>query len=738
MYKMKKFLSIIIVSIFLVSSITALNAMARVPNGETYVEYHLDKPVVKQTEIEGIVYDYLELKDAPSFGDPGEPNLPIKSANILLPYGTCVEEIIVTPGEKISLGSNYNILPVSEPIPISMIKAVKAPSPDMTIYNSDDLFPGKFYDEIGVYIFRGYQILVLSLYPIQYKPESGEIFYYPNLNVDVNTITEDNIANSYLGRHSDSLDVVNKVDNPDIVDTYPLLNYDFTGHYDLMILTTTELKNAFQPLKQANDARGVSTQIKTLSDIKINPNSVTPEDIRDFIRTEYQSNGIQYVLFGGDKDVVPAKMLYVSGYDEDQQNRFYEDEMPSDLYFACLDGTYNYDGDEIWGEATDGDNGEDVDLMAEVFVGRACVDNAEDVNNFVEKTIDYLNTDYGDAYLGKVLMAGEELGPYGVAQWGGNYLDLQVDECDDSGYTTQGIPSDRYDIEYMYDRDWDNNYWMAQELVDVVNDNVLIINHDGHSSYQYNMKMSIDGVEAFENVKPFFAYSSGCMCGGFDQPNDDDCFAEYLTVKSPNAAFAAIMNARYGWFWAYSLDGDGVRFKRQFWDAIFDENIPVISKANQESKEDNLYILGRSCIRWTYYQLNYFGDPSVAFKLSMPPNKPEKPTGETSPEPNQAYQYSSSTSEPDGEQLYYMWDWGDGTLSEWDGPYNSGETVQASHSWSEKGTYDVRIKARDSHGVESEWSDPLSITMPKIKNSLRFRDIIRDILNYLRNNRLLT
>jgi len=54
------------------------------------------------------------------------------------------------------------------------------------------------------------------------------------------------------------------------------------------------------------------------------------------------------------------------------------------------------------------------------------------------------------------------------------------------------------------------------------------------------------------------------------------------------------MNARYGWFWAYSTDGDSQRFSREFWDAVFGENIPIISKANQDSKEDNLYLIQRS------------------------------------------------------------------------------------------------------------------------------------------------
>jgi hypothetical protein len=59
-----------------------------------------------------------------------------------------------------------------------------------------------------------------------------------------------------------------------------------------------------------------------------------------------------------------------------------------------------------------------------------------------------------------------------------------------------------------------------------------------------------------------------------------------------------------------------------------------------------------------------------------------------------------------------MWDWGDGTISEWVGPFGSGLTATAQHSWTEKGTYSVRVKAKDIQGDESNWSEPLSVTMP--------------------------
>jgi hypothetical protein len=49
------------------------------------------------------------------------------------------------------------------------------------------------------------------------------------------------------------------------------------------------------------------------------------------------------------------------------------------------------------------------------------------------------------------------------------------------------------------------------------------------------------------------------------------------------------------------------------------------------------------------------------------------------------------------------------------GPYNSGEECNASGIWFEKGNYEIKVKAIDIHGAESEWSDPLAISMPKNK-----------------------
>jgi len=712
--------------IFLSSFAIADNENVINKNQTITITYSFNNPYIEKVKINEKIYDKIIVPDLINSADPGEPYLPAKGAYILLPKNTEIKKINVFPSNKEYLGSDHYIIPCGEPIPLSMTDYEEKLEPNPEIYNSLDLFPGNLFNMIDNYFFRGYNILVLMLNPIQYVPATGEIFYYNNLTITIELADNKNSNTLLRGLINDKIEVLNKVDNPDIIETY--YKEDVTNvlnQYDLLILTTENLKQSFQPLKYAHEERGVRTEIKTLKEISIFPELVSPENIRDFIKNEYLNNGIEFVLLGGDADIVPAKMLYVSGLDEGKW--FYETEMPSDLYYACLDGEYNSDGDDKWGEPNDGDNGGDVDLIADIFIGRACVDNIQDVDNFVSKTIDYLDVDFNEEYLKNVCFAGEYLGDYGIASWGGNYLDQLIDESEFDEYNTIGIPSDNYNIDKLYDREWLNNDWEKEEMIQRINNNnIHIINHDGHSNYIYNMKMVTSDIEMLTNDNYFFAYSIGCMAGGFDDPNGYDCFAEFLNVKTDNGAFAVIMNARYGWFWSYSTDGDSSRYTRQFWDAVFGEKIPIISKANQDSKEDNLFLIERSCMRWTYYQLNLFGDPSIAFHISNPPDKPLTPSGVSTGKPGEEYIFITNSTDPENDKIFYLFDWDDENFSDWLGPYNSGEICETSHIWDEEGSYSIKVKAKDENGIESPWSDPLSITMPKnteLLNNLIFKFI---------------
>jgi len=100
------------------------------------------------------------------------------------------------------------------------------------------------------------------------------------------------------------------------------------------------------------------------------------------------------------------------------------------------------------------------------------------------------------------------------------------------------------------------------------------------------------------------------------------------------------------------------------------------------------------------------------------PNKPEKPTGKLQGKKGIEYTYSTRTVDPEGDQVRYEWDWGDGTTSGWVGPYDSDVTVEAKNTWGEEGAYEIKVRAKDTSGLISDWSDPLPISMPYNKRSI--------------------
>jgi hypothetical protein len=97
--------------------------------------------------------------------------------------------------------------------------------------------------------------------------------------------------------------------------------------------------------------------------------------------------------------------------------------------------------------------------------------------------------------------------------------------------------------------------------------------------------------------------------------------------------------------------------------------------------------------------------------FNQPPEIPNKPDG---PEVWAQFidtTFTSTTTDPGEESIYYLFDWGDGNNSGWIGPYGSGQTGEAAHNWTELGEFEVKVKAKDEYDVESDWSEPATITI---------------------------
>lgn len=151
---------------------------------------------------------------------------------------------------------------------------------------------------------------------------------------------------------------------------------------------------------------------------------------------------------------------------------------------------------------------------------------------------------------------------------------------------------------------------------------------------------------------------------------------------------------------------------------------------------DGLYFWTAESINDTLgkiYQFDYYGEvvnqwiePAFvgwsACIISVPndpPYLPDIPTGPISGSVGIEYNYTTSTIDPEDHQIYLKWDWDDGPISDWMGPYNSSVTIKSNHSWTKRGYYEIKVKAKDIYDAESNWSETLTV------------DIIDEKINFL-------
>ena len=102
---------------------------------------------------------------------------------------------------------------------------------------------------------------------------------------------------------------------------------------------------------------------------------------------------------------------------------------------------------------------------------------------------------------------------------------------------------------------------------------------------------------------------------------------------------------------------------------------------------------------------------SATIVLNNPPSTPTI-DGPSSGTTGTEYEYQICSTDPDGDDITYCMDWGDGAGERCYGPFPSGTCVTEKHTWSSDGTYTIKVKARDINQAESDWAT-LEVKMPK-------------------------
>ena len=527
----------------------------------------------------------LMIKDTMVLSEPGAPLIPYRAASILLPVDAVLKDVKVKTGTPL-VQTGFD-LPWGQP-PCTFSDTPVTVGKNEEIYGSDNFYPDTVFDIIGVEYFRGFAILNIHLYPVQYQPKSGTVHFYESMTVEVKFV-KGSRNKLYRGLSGDRKDVARIVDNPDMVETYdegvvPLATEEY------IIITSSTLASTFQELAdwKANFVNGASVYDTTYI-YSLYSTGDNQTKIRNFISSKYNNNGTKYVLLGGDTGVVPYRGFYIS------TGGYTDSDMAADMYYAHLNGTFDGDGDGRYGETTDG-----VDYYAEVAVGRAPVDNATEAAAFVDKVIAYEQMDKPE----RVCLHESRVGT-------NNSPDARCLAWNCDNYIPTG-----YTIEYLFEEDGNvsKDDWRAAWAAGPIA--VVHIGHGNTTVYYINYEVGgtvswyTSDVSSLTNTFYPWTTSVACITGEFEDTTSD-CLAEYY-VKDDCGAIGALYNDNYGWYMtndACALSGEFCEMEvRACWNDGYEKLGDILNRSRyylaSSAQSDSYY-------RWCFYERNLMGDPET-------------------------------------------------------------------------------------------------------------------------------
>ena len=556
--------------------------------------YHYSTPFSRT--LDG--YQILNFEGCRPTGDIGAPMLPWQSVSLMLPQGQEATSITVEFSDFVELDGSFNLYPVQPDRPISAEEPFEFVKNE-ELYRSDESFPIRTESEVKTQYMNGVGFALSGFTPMRYVAATGTVSYARTVKVKVQTNASRSDQSRKLWLRPENVSIMQKLaQNESVLATYQRRDA-MLPEYEVLVITPETYIGHFEDYINQYALQGLRVRVVSTEDIyAATTGRDNMEKIRNYILQEYEKSGITMVVLGGDVNLVPHRNLWCFA----QQG--YEDNVPSDLYYAGLDGTWNDDGDNKWGEI-----GED-DLFPEIGISRLPFNNMNDLERLLGKTFSYLN----EPVLGefhKTTLAGEHLGD---GYYASSDLERLVGQSDFNGYTTYGYDENVYEIGRVYETY--NHWWDPDELRDAIREGTQYVNHFGHANTTYvagwynwdinsNLFAGADGVD--HNYTVF--HSQGCICGDFA----DDCILEHM-VLNPTGVIAASGNSRYGW---YSTAGDAssAHFNRELVDAHVHERIPELALAFKEAKimtAPYVTMYGESgTMRWTLYALNVIGDGTL-------------------------------------------------------------------------------------------------------------------------------
>jgi hypothetical protein len=643
---------------------------------------------------------------------PGKPNLPSRIFAIAIPPGAEVAEVNFDLGESFVLPGRFDLSPtplprvIGEENPLVYQRERRMYEENFnSVYGSDEPYPASVVEFVRKAGYRKYNLVDVRVTPFSYRPQSGQLTYYPEVVVNVSysfpkDYSPDDIMIDNLSRtESIAQDIVLNYEQakgwyPNIIGT--------KDNYDFVIITLDNLTSYVTPLVNWETAKGRSVNVVTTSWIDANYSGYDlAEKMRNFLRDKYPSSvwGIEDVLLVGDYDDVPMRRCAQdAGYGQPE----------TDLYYAELslpdDQSWDDDQDHRWGE-----NSDPIDFYSEVNVGRIPHSATSTVQHICEKSVAYEQND-SPLFKKNILLLGAFFWP---DTDNAVLMELKVDQPWMSDWTMTRMYEQGHST-YPMDNDLTFNnvktVWSSGQYA--------FVNWAGHGS-PYSSHIYYGTGEGFATTStcphlnddfPSIIFADACSNSDTDYPNIGRAM-----LAQGGVGFLGATKVAYGaGGWSNPYHGSSQSF-----DYFFTTSV---TSGDYTQGEAHQWALRHMYTNGLWYMVKYemfewgafWGNPDLGMApvvTNLPPQTPSQPSGIAYGQPEIEYQFSVSTSDPEGDSISYLFDWGDSGLMVWLGPFASGETCIATHTWDNSDLYQVQVKAKDIHEDESGWSQALPVTI---------------------------
>lgn len=556
-------------------------------------EVSLPEPVVFPSSLPG--FSTVAIPGFRRASLPGYPLLPL--VPVVFAFRGEPGQVSVRLDQVRSVALGLPVEPASQPGPIGFPEA-RSPVPAPEVYGSPDDYPSDPLAGTHSGRLMGFTVFSCLVNPWRYNPLEGRLELAGEVSVTLEYLEEapstalSPLQSQVAGRRTAEL-------AGEDVPPGPL---GVQGAAEYLLITGDGYLPLMQPLLDAHARRGLTVKALGMSQV-----AMAYGGVRECIRWHYLNEGTVFVLLGGDASVVPAEEILVGCTDENLWEY-----APVDLYYACLDGDWDGDGDGVPGQPQD-----DPDLYPEVILGRALFRTETGAAAFVDKTVTYLDDPPQGGWASTAVLNGGMLFP-------------------DIGYTgAKGCEAmavhfpDDWEIVRSYEfgvGDYPDTFFEPIAAGSGWNHYAGHGNNRGVYWATFNSQIKVADQNLLNNGRRTGIHTSiACHPGDFTRSGV--CLAEMLLHHPDGGGVAAAMNTSWGWegFWpelgpSEDMCTDMVRL-------VFDEGTPTLGEAVTGCRDLQVPLVSGGYDRTFQSLLVYtaFMDPAleVLRTPSTPPPPPE-------------------------------------------------------------------------------------------------------------------